>query len=67
MKTDNLVLGIIGALALCVIVAGFSGQFAVADPHQFDSLLGLTPIANECLDHDASTAKPLTPLVARQL
>jgi hypothetical protein len=66
MKTDDVVLGIIGALAVCVIVAGFSGQLAAADPHQFDSLLGLTSAATECLDNDASTAKPLTSLaVAR--
>jgi hypothetical protein len=64
MKTNDVVLGIIGALAVCVIVAGFSGQLAAADPHQFDSLLGLTPTASECLDHEASTAKPLTPLAA---
>jgi hypothetical protein len=66
MKTDDLVLGIIGALAICVIIAGFSGQLAAADPHQFDSLLGLTPTASECLDHDASTAKSLTPLAVAQ-
>ncbi len=66
MKTDNIVLGIVGALAVCVIVAGFSRQLASADPHQFDALLGLTPTATGCIDHDASTAKPLTPLaVAR--
>ncbi len=66
MKKDDLVLGIIGALAVCVIIAGFSGQLAAADPHQFDSLLGLTPTASECLDHDASAAKSLTPLAVVQ-
>ncbi len=63
MKTDDVVLGLLGALAVCVIVAGFSGQLAAADPHQFDALLGLTPTATECIDHDAATAKPMTPLV----
>jgi hypothetical protein len=66
MNRDTFVLGSLGALAVCVIVAGFSGQLASADPHQFDAILGLTPTASNCIDHDASTAKPLTPLaVAR--
>ena len=66
MSRDTAVLGFLGAFAVCVIVAGFSGQLASADPHQFDAILGLTPTASNCIDHDASTAQPLSPLaVAR--
>ena len=62
MNRDTLVLGVIGALALFVIVAGFSGQLASADPHQFDAILGLAPTASECTDHGVSTVKPLSRL-----
>jgi hypothetical protein len=58
MNRDTVVLGFLGAFAFCVIVAGFSGQLASADPHQFDAVMGLTPTASECTDHNASTAKP---------
>jgi hypothetical protein len=66
MNKDTIVLGLVGALAICVIALGFSGQLASADPHQFDAIMGLTPTASQCIDHDASTAKPLSSLaVAR--
>jgi hypothetical protein len=54
MNTETIVLGFVGALTVCVIVAGFSEQLASADPHQFDAVTGLMPTSAECIHHDAS-------------
>ncbi len=55
-----------GAMVACVIFAGLSARLVSADPHQFDALMGLPPVAVECSGHNASEVKPLAPLVMRQ-
>ncbi len=54
------------AMTACVMFAGLSDRLVSADPHQFDALLGLPPVAAECSNLNASEAKPLAPLAMRQ-
>jgi hypothetical protein len=66
MTTDNLVLSFSGAMLICVVFAGLFARVARADPHEFDALMGFSPVPTGCSDHNASAAKPLAPLAMRQ-
>jgi hypothetical protein len=63
MTTDDLVLtSFSGTMLVCVIFAGLSARLALADPHQFDVLMGFSPVPAECSEHNAPKAKTLAPL-----
>ena len=55
-----------GAMVACVIFGGLSARLVSSDPHQFDALMGLSPIAAECSGDNASEVKPLAPLAMRR-
>jgi hypothetical protein len=65
MTTDNLVLSFSGATIICVIFAGLSARVALTDSHEFDALMGFSPVAAECSELGAFEAKPLAPLAIR--
>jgi hypothetical protein len=65
MTINDLILSFSGAMLICVISAGLSARVARADLHQFDALMGLSPVPVACGDHNASAAKPLAPLAMR--
>ena len=55
-----------GAVIACMIFAGLSARLVSSDPHQFDALMGLSPVADECSGHNASEVKSIAPLAMHQ-